>query len=88
MLLKNGQRKTGYAGGAAGDLSQPKTDAEIEEKFRALAEGGVGKERIDRALAVLWNLEASLESALAEPLLADYKQVLAAARSRIRDSTE
>jgi 2-methylcitrate dehydratase len=58
VLLKNGQRKTGYAGGAAGDLSQPKTDAEIEEKFRALAEGGVGKERIDRALAVLWNLEA------------------------------
>jgi 2-methylcitrate dehydratase len=57
VVLKNGQRKTGYAGGAAGDLSQPKSDAEIEDKFRALSEGRLDKRRIDVALSVLWNLD-------------------------------
>lgn len=37
---------------------------------------------------VLWNLEASLESTLVEPFRPDYDQILAAARSRVRDSTE
>ena len=37
---------------------------------------------------VLWNLEASLESTLVEPFKPDYDQILAAARSRVRDSTE
>ena len=37
---------------------------------------------------VLWNLEASLESVLAEPFKPDYEQILAAARSRLRDSKE
>lgn len=34
---------------------------------------------------VLWNLEASLEAALVEPLERDYEQILAAARARVRD---
>ncbi len=37
---------------------------------------------------VLWKLEASLESTLVEPLKLDYDQILAAARSRVRDPTE
>ncbi len=35
---------------------------------------------------VLWDLEAMLESALAEPLSADYDALLAAARARVRDA--
>jgi len=34
---------------------------------------------------VLWNLEASLESILSEPFRPDYAQILADARSRVRD---
>ncbi len=37
---------------------------------------------------VLWDLEASLESTLVEPLKPDYVEILAAARSRVRDSAE
>lgn len=37
---------------------------------------------------VLWNLEASLESTLVEPFKPDYDQILAAARSRVRDPSE
>lgn len=34
---------------------------------------------------VLWDLEARLESALAEPFSGDYDKLLAAARDRVRD---
>lgn len=34
---------------------------------------------------VLWNLEALLESTLAEPFKPEYDEILAAARSRVRD---
>ena len=37
---------------------------------------------------VLWDLEATLESVLAEPLHRDYTALLNAARSRVRDETE
>lgn len=37
---------------------------------------------------VLWNLEASLESTLAEPFKPEYDELLAAARSRVRDPDE
>jgi 2-methylcitrate dehydratase len=57
-LLKNGQRVIGYAGGAEGDLSQSKSDAEIEQKFRDLTQGTLGVERVDAALATLWQLPA------------------------------
>ena len=37
---------------------------------------------------VLWDLEATLESELAEPFASNYDELLAAARSRIRDPQE
>lgn len=37
---------------------------------------------------VLWNLEASLESTLVEPFKPEYGEILAAARSRVRDPIE
>src|SRR5688572_28122329 len=42
VTLKNGERVVGEAGGDKGDLSQSKTDAEIEEKFRVLSESVLG----------------------------------------------
>jgi 2-methylcitrate dehydratase len=58
VLLKNGERVTGYAGGAEGDLSQPKSDAEIEEKFHALTAGELGMQRAGAALAALWDIDS------------------------------
>jgi hypothetical protein len=37
---------------------------------------------------VLWNLEASLESTLVEPFKPEYSEILATARSRLRDPIE
>jgi 2-methylcitrate dehydratase PrpD len=56
-VLKNGQRVIGYAGGDAGDLSQRKSDAEIEEKFRDLTGTALGTQCADAALSTLWRLE-------------------------------
>ena len=58
VLMKNGRRATGYAGGAEGDLSQPKSDAEIEEKFHALTARELGVQRAGAALAALWELDS------------------------------
>ncbi len=45
-------------------------------------------ETVDQAeQRALWNLCASLESALVEPLDPAYSELLAAARDRLRDST-
>ena len=60
VRLDDGELRTGYAGGHAGDLSQPKSDRDIEEKFRSLTEGELGGPRVDAALAALWNLESML----------------------------
>lgn len=37
---------------------------------------------------VLWDLEASLEEQLVEPFAENYAELLAAARTRVRDSEE
>ncbi len=57
IVLYGGERLVGEAGGDKGDLSQPKTDAEIADKFRALAEGALGVKRTDTALDALWHVE-------------------------------
>jgi 2-methylcitrate dehydratase len=58
VLLQHGELRTGYAGGDEGDLSQPKSDRDIEEKFRSLTEAELGAPRVDAALAALWKLES------------------------------
>jgi 2-methylcitrate dehydratase len=55
--LAGGERLVGEAGGDKGDLSQAKSDAEIAEKFRTLAEGALGVKRVDTALEALWQVE-------------------------------
>ena len=57
-MLGNGEHMGGYAGGEAGDLSQSRSDAEIEEKFRALTHDALTRQGADTALAMLWHLDA------------------------------
>jgi hypothetical protein len=55
--MANGERLTGEAGGAKDELSAPKTDREIEDKFRMLCEEPLGVRRVDALLAQLWKLD-------------------------------
>ena len=69
VTLKNGERVMGEAGGDKGDLSQSKTDAEIEEKFRVLTEGVLGAKRVDAVLDALWQLEKAEDISRIPPML-------------------
>ena len=69
VTLRGGERFVGEAGGEKGDLSQPKTDAEIEDKFRALTEGVLGARRVDAALDLLWNIDSMDDVSRLPPLL-------------------
>jgi 2-methylcitrate dehydratase len=69
VTLKNGERAVGIAGGDQGDLSQPKTDAEIEEKFRTLTQGVLGAKRVDTVIDTLWNLDRADDVSRIPPLL-------------------
>ena len=55
--MADGQRVVGESGGSKGDLSNPKSDTEIEAKFRGMAEDFIGKKRCDLMLEQLWTLE-------------------------------
>jgi 2-methylcitrate dehydratase len=63
VRLRNGERLVGEAGGDRGDLSQPKSDADIAGKFRDLTQGVLGRTRVDAALDVLWRLESLSDAA-------------------------
>ena len=69
VSLSNGERITGYAGGSEGDLSQPKSDSEIEDKFRTLTQHVLGAKRVDAALGMLWKLEREPDVARIAPML-------------------
>jgi hypothetical protein len=58
VALGNGEQVMGYAGGEEGDLSQHRSVAEIEEKFRALTSDSLTPQGADAALATLWRLDA------------------------------
>jgi 2-methylcitrate dehydratase len=55
--MADGRKIVGESGGRNGDLSNPKSDAEIEAKFRGMAEDYIGKKRCDAVLGQLWELE-------------------------------
>jgi 2-methylcitrate dehydratase len=69
VTLKDGKRAVGEAGGDKGDLSQPKTDAEIEDKFRALAEGVLGAKRVDAVIDAIWQLDRAEDVSQIPPML-------------------
>jgi len=57
VSMNSGEEIVGEAGGAKGDLSNPKSDAEIADKFMALSGGLLGGPRVKDILARLWALE-------------------------------
>jgi hypothetical protein len=69
IAMRGGERFVGEAGGDKGDLSQPKSDAEIEDKFRALTEGVLGAKRVDAALDALWSIDGAGDVSHIPPLL-------------------
>jgi hypothetical protein len=56
--LNDGRRIVGESGGELGDISTPKSQAEVDQKFRGAAEEHLGKSRADRVLERLWSLES------------------------------
>lgn len=66
VVTRGGERLTGEAGGSQGDLAQPKSDAQIGEKFLGTAEAFLGAQRARAMLERLWRLER-LESAAEIP---------------------
>jgi len=57
VVTRDGERYSGEAGGDLGDLSQPKSDAEISAKFLGVADSFLGTARAKESLERLWRLE-------------------------------
>ena len=57
VVTRGGERFTGEAGGEKGDLAQPKSDAQIGEKFLGTAEPFLGPQRAEAMLQRLWRLD-------------------------------
>ena len=57
VLMRGGERFVGEAGGDKGDLSQPKSDAQIAEKFLGVTEEFLGPARARSALERLFRLD-------------------------------
>lgn len=69
VTLNSGECLVGESGGDKGDLSQAKSDAEIEEKFRGLTEAALGPRQVGTLLATLWGLEEINDVSVIPPLL-------------------
>jgi 2-methylcitrate dehydratase len=57
LVLKSGGRKTVRVEYHRGHFKNPMTDAEMEEKFRLMAQKHLPSERVDNLLRILWGLE-------------------------------
>jgi 2-methylcitrate dehydratase len=57
LTLRGGKKQAAEAPYFKGHARRPLSDAEIEQKFRGLAEGMLGKQRADAVLAAAWKLE-------------------------------
>lgn len=64
-----GDIRYGESGGAAGDLSNPKSDDEITQKFSRLAEPYLDPSEMCRALGLLWQLRQVDDVAVIPPWL-------------------
>ncbi len=67
VVTNSGERLVGKAGGDQDDLSAPKTDAQVEKKFRGLTEEVLGTRRVGTILDRLWHLEELKDAALIAP---------------------
>ena len=57
VVTKSGQRYSSEVAYHKGHYKNPLTDAEVEEKFRSLANGVIPDARTDGLLGRLWQLE-------------------------------
>jgi 2-methylcitrate dehydratase len=57
VALKSGARKTARVEYHRGHFKNPMTDAEMEEKFRSMAQKHLSAERTDKLLRMLWGIE-------------------------------
>ena len=57
IALKSGTRKTARVEYHRGHFKNPMTDAEMEEKFRSMAQKHLSAERTDTLLRMLWGIE-------------------------------
>ena len=57
VVLKSGARKSFRVEYHRGHFKNPMTDAEMEEKFRSMAQKYLAAERVDNLLHILWNIE-------------------------------
>ena len=58
IVLKSGARKTVRVEYHRGHFKNPMTDAEMEEKFRLLAQKHLEADRVDTLLRLLWSIES------------------------------
>jgi 2-methylcitrate dehydratase len=58
VVLKSGARKTVRVEYHRGHFRNPMTDAEMEEKFRQMAQRHLGAGRVDNLLHLLWGIES------------------------------
>ncbi len=66
IMLKNNQRLEKHVKHAIGSLERPMSDADLEEKFRGLADGVLSKAETDRLIDLCWKVEGLADaSALA-----------------------
>ena len=63
VVLKSGARKTTRVEYHRGHFKNPMTDAELEEKFRLMAQKHLPADRVDRLLRILWGIENEPEVA-------------------------
>ena len=57
VVTHSGERLVGEAGGDQDDLASPKSDKQIEEKFRGLTEDYLGAQQVTAILDRLWHLD-------------------------------
>jgi 2-methylcitrate dehydratase len=57
VVLKSGGRKTVRVEYHRGHFKNPMTDAEMEEKFRLMAQKHLRADRVDNLLHLLWGIE-------------------------------
>ena len=67
IVTGSGERLVAEAGGDQDDPSAPKSDAQIEEKFRGLTEDVLGTKQVNAILERLWHLEAMQNVAAIPP---------------------
>jgi len=57
IVLKSGERQTVRVAYHRGHFKNPMTDAEMQEKFRSMAQKHLSVDRLDNLLRLLWALE-------------------------------